>query len=313
MSRLIATRIISMALAIFTVLTLLFFGIRLGVGDPTTSIQGTYATAESLATLREALGLDRPLWQQYLSYVAGLFRGDLGVSLQNGQSVLDQILAVVPYTLDLTFGGLLIGIVLGVPLGFVSAVRRNAALDHVIRILTLSGVSIPAFIMGYFLIMIFTIGLGLFPVAGGGELDEPASRLRYLFLPALSLGLIMTSYITRLTRTTVLEILTKDFIRTAHAKGLDRNTILRRHVLRLSLVTIVTLVGLYATITVGSAVVIETVFSRPGVGRLIVGAVAQRDYMVVQGAIIFYAAFVGLINLLIDITYPIIDPRIRYE
>jgi ABC-type dipeptide/oligopeptide/nickel transport system permease component len=123
----------------------------------------------------------------------------------------------------------------------------------------------------------------------------------------------MTSYITRLTRTTVLEILTKDFIRTAHAKGLDRNTILRRHVLRLSLVTIVTLVGLYATITVGSAVVIETVFSRPGVGRLIVGAVAQRDYMVVQGAIIFYAAFVGIINLLIDIAYPIIDPRIRYE
>ncbi|MBE0533377.1 MAG: ABC transporter permease [Rhodospirillales bacterium] len=313
MSRVIVARIVFMLAAIFVVLTALFFGIRLGVGDPTIAIQGTYATAESMQALREALGLDKPLWEQYLIYMAGLLRGDLGVSLQNGQPVLTQILAVVPYTLDLTVVGLLIGVVLGVPLGFVAAVRRNTKLDHVIRVMTLSGVSVPPFIMGYFLIIIFVIGLGLFPVAGGGELDEPLSRMRYLFLPGLSLGLIMTSYITRLARTTVLEILSKDFIRTAKAKGLDQRTILVHHVLRLSLVTIVTLVGLYATITIGSSVVIETVFSRPGVGRLIVGAVAQSDYMVVQGTIIFYAAFVGIVNLLVDLTYTIIDPRIRYE
>jgi len=302
-----------MALAIFTVLTALFFGIRLGAGDPTIAIQGTYATAQSLEALREVLGLDKPLWEQYLIYLVGLFRGDLGVSLQNGQPVLSQIVQVVPYTFDLTIAGLVVGLILGVPLGFVAAIRRNSAMDHVIRVLTLSGVSIPAFIMGYFLIILFVILLGLFPVAGGGELDDPASRLRHLVLPALSLGLIMTSYITRLTRTTVLEILSKDFIRTARAKGLDQRTVLLRHVLRLSLVTIVTLVGLYATITVGSSVVIEVVFSRPGVGRLVVGAVAQSDYMVVQGTIIFYAAFVGIVNLIVDITYTIIDPRIRYE
>ena len=313
MSRLIVIRTFSMLLAIFTVLTVLFFGIRLGIGDPTAAIQGSYATPESIETLRKSMGLDKPVWEQYLVYLEGLMRGDLGTSLLNGQPVLTQILDVVPYTLDLTVAGLLIGAIFGVPLGFAAAVRRNSLWDHVIRVVSLSGVSIPAFIVGYFLIMIFVLGLGLFPVTGGGELDDPASRLRQLFLPALSLGLVMTAYITRLTRTTVLEILTKDFIRTARAKGLEERVILGRHVFRLSLVTIVTLVGLYATITIGSSVVIETVFSRTGVGRLIVGAVSQRDYMIVQGAIVFYAAFVGVVNLLIDITYTIIDPRIRYQ
>jgi ABC-type dipeptide/oligopeptide/nickel transport system permease component len=313
MLRLIATRLLFTILAIFTVLTALFFGVRLGTGDPTVAIQGSYATAETLAALSKALGLDKPLWEQYLIYLAGLLRGDLSVSIQNGQSVLSQILQVVPYTFDLTISGLLIGLVLGVPLGFVAAVKRNSAWDHLIRIVTLAGISVPPFIMGYFLIIIFVIGLGLFPVTGGGDLGNPADRLSHLVMPALSLGLIMTSYFTRLTRTTVLEILSKDFIRTGRAKGLSQRTILTRHVLRLSLVTIVTLVGLYATITVGSSVVIEVVFSRPGVGQLIVGAITQGDYTVVQGAVIFYAAFVGLVNLAVDIAYAFIDPRISYE
>jgi ABC-type dipeptide/oligopeptide/nickel transport system permease component len=313
MLRLIVTRILFMILAIFTVLTVLFFGIRLGTGDPTVAIQGSYATPETLAAMSKALGLDKPLWEQYLIYLEGLFRGDLSVSIQNGQSVLSQILQVVPYTFDLTVSGLLIGLVVGVPLGFVAAVKRNSGWDHLIRIVTLTGISVPPFIMGYFLIIIFVIGLGLFPVAGGGNLSDPGDRLSHLVMPALSLGLIMTSYITRLTRTTVLEILTKDFIRTGRAKGLSQRTLLTRYVLRLSLVTIVTLVGLYATITVGSSVVIEVVFSRPGVGQLIVGAVTQSDYTVVQGAVIFYAAFVGIVNLAVDIAYAFIDPRISYE
>jgi len=313
MLRLIVTRILFMILAIFTVLTALFFGVRLGTGDPTVAIQGSYATPETLAAMSRALGLDKPLWEQYLIYLGGLFRGDLSVSIQNGQSVLSQILQVVPYTFDLTISGLLIGLVVGVPLGFVAAVKRNSPWDHLIRIVTLTGISVPPFIMGYFLIIIFVIGLGLFPVAGGGNLSDPGDRLSHLVMPALSLGLIMTSYITRLTRTTVLEILTKDFIRTGRAKGLSQRTLLTRYVLRLSLVTIVTLVGLYATITVGSSVVIEVVFSRPGVGQLIVGAITQSDYTVVQGAVIFYAAFVGIVNLAVDIAYAFIDPRISYE
>jgi ABC-type dipeptide/oligopeptide/nickel transport system permease component len=312
MLRLIATRLLFTVLAIFAVLTALFFGVRLGAGDPTVAIQGTYATAASKAKLSAALGLDTPLWQQYLIYLHGVFTGNLGFSLQNGQPVVAQILQVVPYTFDLTVWGLAIGLVLGVPLGFVAAVRHNSLADHVIRVATLSGISVPPFIMGYFLIIIFVIWLNLFPVAGGGNLADPASRISHLVLPALSLGLIMTSYITRLTRTTVLEILSKDFIRTGRAKGLGQRTILTRYVLRLSLVTIVTLVGLYATLTIGSSVVIEVVFSRPGVGRLIVGAIAQRDYTVVEGAVIFYAAFVSIVNLLVDITYTLIDPRISY-
>lgn len=313
MLRLIATRIISVILAVFTVLTVLFFSIRLGTGDPTAAIQGSYATPASIAALRQALGLNKPLWDQYLIYLNGLLHGNLSVSLQNGQSVLHQIWAVVPYTFDLTVSGLLIGLVLGVPLGFIAAVKRNALADHVIRIVTLTGISVPPFIMGYFLIILFVITFNLFPVTGGGNLSDPADTLRHLVLPALSLGLIMTSYITRLTRTTVVEILTRDFIRTGRAKGLSQRVILTRYVFRLSLVTIVTLVGLYATITVGSSVVIEVVFGRPGVGQLIIGAITQSDYTVVQGAVIFYAIFVGLVNLLVDIAYTVIDPRISVE
>jgi ABC-type dipeptide/oligopeptide/nickel transport system permease component len=312
MLRLIATRILLMALSICTVLTVLFFGIRLGAGDPTVAIQGSYATAASLAELSKTLGLDKPLWEQYLIYLNGLLHGNLGVSIQNGQPVLDQIIAVVPYTVDLTVWGLLIGLGLGVPLGFVAAIKRNSLTDHVVRVATLSGISVPPFIMGYLLIIIFVIGLGLFPVAGGGDLSDFGSRFSHLVMPALSLGLVITSYVTRMTRTTVLEILSKDFIRTGRAKGLSQRTILARYVLRLSLTTIVTLVGLYATITVGSSVVIEVVFSRPGVGQLIVGAITQSDYTVVQGAVIFYAAFVSLVNLAVDIAYGLIDPRINH-
>ena len=310
MLRLIVVRIASVILAVFTALTVLFFSIRLGTGDPTVAIQGSYATPASLAALRQALGLNKPLWEQYLIYLGGLLHGNLSVSIQNSASVLSQILAVVPYTLELTLSGLLIGLLLGVPLGFTAAVKRNSTADHLIRIVTLTGISVPPFIMGYFLIIIFVIGLNLFPVTGGGNLADPVDVIRHLVLPALSLGLIMTSYITRLTRTTVLEILSKDFIRTGRAKGLSQRVILTRYVFRLSLVTIVTLVGLYATITVGSSVVIEAVFSRPGVGQLIVGAITQSDYTVVQGAVIFYAAFVGLVNLLVDVAYAVIDPRI---
>src|SRR5579875_1509428 len=159
MLRLISTRIISVILAVFTVLTVLFFSIRLGTGDPTAAIQGSYATPASIAALRQALGLNKPLWDQYLIYLNGLLHGNLSVSLQNGQSVLHQILAVVPYTFDLTVSGLLIGLVLGVPLGFTAAVKRNSLADHVIRIVTLTGISVPPFIMGYFLIIIFVITL----------------------------------------------------------------------------------------------------------------------------------------------------------
>ena len=301
-----------MIFAIFTVLTVLFFGIRIGGGDPTAAIQGSYATPESIESLRISLGLDKPILEQYLIYIKSLIKGDLGVSLLNGQPAIDQIIEVVPHTLDLTILGLIIGVIFGMPLGFIAAKFRNKAIDHVIRIISLSGISIPAFMMGYFLIIVFVLVLDLFPVTGSGNLNDPIDRAYKLFLPALSLGLVMTAYITRMTRTTVIEILEKDFIRTARAKGVNENTILIKHVLRLSLVTIVTLIGLYATITIGSSVVIETVFSRTGVGRLIVGAVAQRDYVIVQAAIIFYATFVGLVNLLIDLTYTFIDPRIKF-
>lgn len=313
MLRLILTRILLMLLAMFLVLTAMFFGIRLGAGDPTVAIQGSYATAESIARVRAELGLDEPLWQQYLIYLGGVLTGNLGVSLQNGRPVLDQILAVLPYTFDLTLWGMVIGLVIGVPLGVLSAIKRNTVWDHLIRFVTLGGVSMPPFIMGYILIIVFVVWMGAFPVSGGGDLADPASRVRYLFLPALSLGLVIASYVARMVRQTVLEIMSRDFIRTARAKGLPERIILVRHALRLAWVSIITLIGIYAAVSVGGTVVIELVFSRPGIGRLLVGAITQSDYTVVQGTIIFYAAIVSLITLLVDLSYAVVDPRIRYE
>lgn len=313
MVRLILTRLFLMFMAMFVVVTAMFFGIRLGGTDPAISIQGSYATAESVALLREALGLDEPLWRQYVLYMSGVLTGDLGVSLQNGRPVLDQILQVLPNTFDLTFWGMVIGVLVGVPLGFVSAINRNTFWDHVIRVGTLASISMPPFIIAYLLLIIFAITFNLFPVNGGGDLNDLSSRASHLFLPAMALGLAVAAYIARLTRTSILEIMSKDFIRTARAKGVSEFRVMTRHVLKLSWVGIVTLIGIYSAVTIGGSVAIELVFGRPGVGRLVVGAISQGDFTMVQGAIIFYAAFVSIVNIIVDITYTFLDPRIRYK
>lgn len=312
MARMIFTRLLLMFMAMFVVVTAMFFGIRLGGTDPAIAIQGSYATAESIAFLRASLGLDEPLWQQYIMYMTGVMTGDLGVSLQNGRPVLEQILLVLPNTFDLTFWGMVIGVVVGVPLGFVSAIKRNTFWDQVIRVGTLASISMPPFIIAYLLLIVFAITFSMFPVNGGGDMDVLSSRASHLFLPAMALGLAVAAYIARLTRTSILEIMSKDFIRTARAKGVSEFRVMTRHVLKLSWVGIVTLIGIYSAVSVGGSVAIELVFGRPGVGRLVIGAISQGDFTMLQGAIIFYAAFVSLVNIVVDVTYTFLDPRIRY-
>ncbi len=306
-------RILQSIPILFVVLTLVFVVVRVLPGDPAVAALGDYASKEAVHALREKMGLNDPLWRQYLGFIGDLFRGDFGTSLVNGYPVGDQIRKVIPYTLELTLTAILFGYIFGIPMGISAAVRRNSFVDYFNRVFSLVGLSVPAFYLGVLLMYVFSIKLMWFPVVGGGELTDLKDNLRHLFLPALSLGLIMTAYVTRMTRSSLLEILREDYVRTARSKGLTRRIVLYKHALRNALIPIVALGGLYAVVLIGSSVMIEIVFSRPGLGKLMVGAIKQRDYTTLQSVMVFYAFIVVIINLLTDLVYGLIDPRIKYD
>lgn len=297
----------------FLVMTTVFFIIRLGPLDPAQYILGDYATAESLKNLREAMGLDRPIYVQYLDFLNRLIHGDLGYSFFNKQPVLSQLLDVFPYTLELVISGVFIGIVIGVPPGIIAALKPNSIFDQIVRLITLVGISIPIFAAGIFLISIFSLRLDLLPVIGGGEPGDIKSHLLHLILPAFSCGLLMMAGIARLTRASLLDVLEKDYIVTARSKGLRESIVVLKHALRNSLLPLITFLGIYINILAGSAVLVETIFSRPGVGRLIVEAIKSGDFPIVQASLMLYAGVVVLVNLLVDITYSFVDPRIVYK
>lgn len=295
----------------FIVVTGLFFALRLGPVDPAQTILGDYASAEAIRSLHAELGLDRPLIVQYLSFLKNLARGDFGVSLINGMPVIKQIGEIFPYTLDLVFGGMLIGILLGIPLGIYAATRLGRPADYIGRIISLIGISMPEFVLGIMLLILFSLVLKLFPVMGGGNLAHLGERLHHLFLPALAQGLILAAFVMRLTRSSILEVLGEDYIRTARSKGLSKTVVLFKHALRNALIPVVTVVGIIATITLGSTILVEIVFTRPGIGRLIIEAVIAGDFPIVQSVLMLYAGSVVLINLAVDISYAFLDPRIR--
>jgi len=298
---------------LFVVLTLVFILARVLPGDPATAALGDYASKEAVEALREKMGLNDPLWLQYLHFLGNLLQGDLGVSATTGYSVAKQVVNVLPYTLELTLAGIVLGYIFGVPMGISAAVRRNTFVDYFNRAFSLIGLSIPAFYLGILLILLFSIIFPIFPVVGGGDLTDLSDNLRHLALPALSLGLIMTAYITRMTRSSILDIIRDDYVRTARSKGVSERLILYKHVLRNALIPIVALGGLYAVVLIGSSVMVEIVFSRPGLGKLMVGAIKQRDYTTLQSVMVIYAVMVMLINLATDLIYGVIDPRIKYE
>lgn len=305
-------RLLLTLLTLWSVLTIIFIVLRVLPGDPALVIAGEHATAETIARLRERMGLNQPLLLQYLTFLKELATANLGQSVHTGQSVLEQVRSVLPHTVSLAVASMVVGSLIGIPLGIVSAVHRGRPIDFVCRIVALTGLSTPAFYLGILLMLVFAVKLRWFPVMS--RPDGPLlSQLQHLILPGLSLGLIQASFVTRMTRAAILEMLREDYVRTARSKGLAEPRVLYSHVLRNSLIPIVTVIGLYTGTLLGGAVLTEIVFNRPGLGKLLVGAILQRDYPVIQGGLAVFTAMVALVNLTIDLLYGILDPRIRYS
>ena len=293
---------------LFAVLTLVFVIVRILPGDPAQLILGDQASREAIEALHARLGLDQPIPLQYLSFLANAVRGDWGVSMVTGQPVLAEVLNVLPWTIDLTLVSLALGLALGVPLGVWSAVRRNRFVDYVVRMASLAGLSFPAFVAAILLLFLFAIELRWFPVisARRGSLQAWTQSIT---LPAISLGLNSAAYITRVTRSAMLEVLSEDYVRTARAKGSPERTVVWRHALRNALIPIITVAELYMSTLIGNSVLTEIVFSRPGLGKLLVGALSQRDYTMLQGMMVIYTLAVVVVNLISDLAYGFVDPQ----
>jgi len=308
----LATRLVLAIPTFLVVLTLVFFVIRVIPGDPATAALGDYASQEAVEKMRERMGLNEPLYMQYFYFLGDLVQGDLGNSMITGKSINEQVRNVLPYTLQLTFASVLVGILLGVPTGIYTAVKRNSLSDYVGRILSLAGLSVPAFYLGILIMWLFALQWGLFPAVGGGDLSDPKDNLMHLVLPALTLGLIMTASVTRLTRSAMLNVLQEDYVRTARAKGLDERVTILRHALRAALVPIVSIIGIWTANLIADSVLTETVFARPGLGKMLVGAILQRDYTALQSVMVVYTGFIVVVNLITDLIYSMVDPRISH-
>ncbi len=301
------------AITLFSVLTLVFLLVRILPGDPALVLLGDQASPASITAVHQKLGLDKPVLVQYGSFLWDALQGDLGNSMITGRPVSAEILNVLPYTLELTIAALALGLILGVPAGVWAAVKRNKMPDYIIRFISLLGLSLPAFVAAILLLMVFAIQLKWFPVISAGGSGDILERLRQMALPTLSLALIMMTYITRVTRSAMLEVLSQDYVRTARAKGASQYSVVWKHALGNCLVPIATVVGLYLGILIGNSVLTEIVFSRPGLGKLILSALTQRDYTLLQGMIVVYTFMVVIVNLVTDLTYGLLDPRIQYK
>lgn len=293
------------------VVTIVFFVIRVIPGDPAVAALGDYASAEAVQALRERMGLNVPLGIQYINFLVALVQGDLGVSMITGRPIVDQVRSALPYTFELTVFAILIGVGFGIPIGVLTAIQRNRLADYVGRVLSLGGLSVPAFYFGILLILLFAVILKWLPGFGGGAPGDIESRFRHLLLPAFTLGFVMIASVARLTRSAMLNVLSEDYVRTARAKGLYERLVLGRHALRAALVPIVSLSGIWAISLIGDSVTTEIVFARPGLGKMMVGAVLTRDYTTLQSVMVIYTLFVVIINLSVDLIYGLVDPRIR--
>lgn len=298
---------------LLVVATVGFFLIYLTPGDPAAVMLGPDATTDDLENLRRLMGLDKPLPVQLLRWYERTLRGDLGYSIFLRRPVLQAIIERLEPTVLLTMMSLAIAVAIGLPAGVVAAVRRNTWVDQASMGIALLGVSVPGFWLGLNLILFFSVYLGLFPVAGYVPLEESiAGAVRSLVLPAVTLGISASALIARMTRSSMLEVLGQEFIRTARAKGNHERRVIYGHALRNAMIPTVTVIGLAMGGLLAGAIVTETVFALPGVGRLVISSVLRRDYPVVQGILIFIASIYVLVNLLIDVLYVYLDPRVKY-
>ena len=306
-------RVISLLPVLLVVMMVDFLIIHLIPGDPASVMAGPNATTSDIEQLRSRLNLDLPLHVQFGRWAGRALRGDLGESLFLGRTVNRAVWERAEPTLLLTVYGLLVAVVIGMPLGILAAVRPNTGLDRGFMFLAVLGVAIPTFWLGLIFIYAFAVNLRWLPAAGYASLSEGfVANLRYLTLPALSLGLNQSALVARMTRSFMLEVLREDYIRTARSKGLAENLVILRHALRNVLVPTVTVVGLIFAVLLGGAVTTEIVFNIPGAGRLLIDSVLRRDYPVIQGAVLYIAVAFVIINIIVDMLYVVIDPRIKH-
>lgn len=301
----IARRTLTGIPTLWGVATVVFFMARLLPGDPARVIAGVLASTEDVDRIRHQMGLDQPVWVQYLDFMGSLIHLNLGISAHTNAPVLEEIGSRLPYTIELAGVALLIAVPTGILAGVVAAIRRNTLLDLLISGLSVFGVSMPVYWLGLMLIIIFAIDLRLLPAAGA---DEPTS----IVMPAVTLALFSVGLIARMTRSSMLEVLGQDYVRTARAKGATFRLVVFRHALRNALLPVMTVIGLQVGALLGGAVVTETVFAWPGVGRLLVDSIFFRDYPVVQGLVLMFGTTFVAINLLVDVLYAYVDPRIHY-
>jgi peptide/nickel transport system permease protein len=313
MARYLASRLAGMVIVMLLVAILVFFITRLAPGDPAAVMLGEQATAADIAQLRASYGLDKPLPLQFAYWLGELARGNLGQSIFLQRPVTQALVERAEPTFFLTLFAMSIAMLIGIPCGIIAAVWRNSLVDQAFSGFAMLGASIPSFWLGLILMQIFAVGLGWFPVAGYGDPGVPLSdRLHHLVLPAIVLGVVNSALILRFSRASMLDVLGEDHIRTARAKGVSERRVVLHHALRNALIPVVTVLGLTFALLIGGAIVTETVFGLPGIGNLVVSAVLRRDYPVIQGALLVIAGLYVLINLLIDLLYLAIDPRVKY-
>ena len=299
-------RLVSLIFVLLGVTFIVFMIMSLAPGDPARVILGYFATPEAVETLREEMGLNAPVLVQYGRYMMNALRGDLGVSYRTNLPVLTEILSRFPNTLYLTLTAVFVSTILAIPLGIVAAVKQNTIFDSSSMVLALIGISMPTFWLGILLILLFALQLGWLPSFGADE-------LRSIILPALTLALVNMASIARTTRSATLEVIRQDYIRTARAKGLSYNVVIRRHAVKNAMIPTMTMIGLIIGSLLGGAIVVETVFAWPGVGRLLIQSIGALDTPMVLGCIILFSASFSIVNLIVDLLYGLVNPRIRSQ
>jgi peptide/nickel transport system permease protein len=330
--RFIVRRLLFLLFILFGVSLLVFISVRLIPGDPAQVMLGERATPEALARLREQLGLTKPLTMQYLLYMGNILKGDFGTSITTNNSVISEVMRKFPATIELSFASMIIATFIGVCSGILAAVYRNSWLDNIVMVGALTGVSMPIFWLGLILMLIFSSTLDLLPFSGRiditsdiqpvtnfylidtllkGDFEAFWDVVRHLILPAVTLSTVPTAIIARMTRASMLEVLNQDYIKTAYAKGVSKVKVVMYHALKNALIPIVTITGLQLGMLLSGAVLTETVFSWNGLGSYVVSAVSSRDFPVIQGCVLIFATTFVLVNLFVDLSYFIIDPRVR--
>ncbi len=312
MKRFIAKRIISVIPVLIIVSIVIFSLIHLVPGDPATAMLGDLATEEDIAALRIRMGLDKPLIEQYFIWIGNIFHGDFGMSVVNNETVGSLIISHIRPTISLAIYALVIAAVIAIPLGMIASRKKGSAVDHVVSVISLAGISLPSFLLGLFLMLLFSVKFRIFPVSGYKEISEGfLEHIRSLTLPAIALGFMNAALMMRMTRASMLEVLGSDYIKMAKAKGVKEFSLLAKHAFKNTLVTLITIFGQSIVQALSGAAVVESLFAVPGLGQLMVNSIGRRDYYVIQAIVLLIAVINVVINMIIDILYGFVDPRLR--